>query len=142
MKHSRFALLLVVALLVACETGLDRRYLDTTLGQPLELPPDLSSAENKSSFSLPESIKGEDPTVRGKVPVLAKVDSVRLDGRGDLYWLSVDEPAESLYQKIKNFWAFEGYGLVVDEPVIGIMQTEWVYKEEGANTRDIPWWWR
>ena len=139
MKHSRFALLLIVALLVACESSLDRRYLDTTLGKPLELPPDLSSFDSASSFDLPESIQGEDPQVRDKVPVLARVDSLQLNGEGDVYWLSVDEPPEDLYQKIKNFWAFEGYGLVMDEPVIGIMQTEWIYKEEGASLKEAVW---
>ena len=139
MKHSRFALLLIVALLVACESSLDRRYLDTTLGKPLELPPDLSSFDSASSFDLPESIQGEDPQVRDKVPVLARVDSLQLNGEGDVYWLSVDEPPEDLYQKIKNFWAFEGYGLVIDEPVIGIMQTEWIYKEEGASLKEAVW---
>jgi outer membrane protein assembly factor BamC len=139
-KLSRFALLVIVALQVACANSLDRRYLDASLGQPLEIPPDLASFDAKSDFDLPTSIKGEDPQVRDKVPVLAKVDSVKLDGSGDLHWLTVDEPVTDLYQKIKNFWAFEGYRLEMDEPVIGIMQTEWVYKEEGASRRDIPWW--
>lgn len=140
MRHSRFALPVIVALLVGCANPLDRRYLDTSLGQPLEIPPDLAKLESKSDFDLPSSIKGEDPEVRDKVPVLAKVDSVHLEGRGDLHWLSIDEPVADLYQKIKNFWAYEGYGLVMDEPVIGIMQTEWVYKEEGAKRKDLPWW--
>jgi len=139
-RHSRFALLLVVALLAACESGLDRRYLDTTLGKPLELPPDLSSVDGASNFDLPNVFVSDDPEVRDKVPVLARVDSLQLNGSGDLYWLNVEEPATSLYQKIKNFWAFEGYGLVIDEPVIGIMQTEWVYKEEGATSKDAAWW--
>jgi len=47
---------------------------------------------------------------------------------------------DNLYQQVKNFWAFEGYGLVVDEPVIGIMQTEWIYKEEGSSQKNLPWW--
>jgi outer membrane protein assembly factor BamC len=139
-RYSRFTLLLIVALLVACETGLDRRYLDTSLGKPLEMPPDLSSVDSASNFDLPDGFKGEDSAAGDKVPVLAKVDSVQLNGSGDLYWLSVDESVTDLYQQIKNFWAFEGYGLVIDEPVIGIMQTEWVYKEEGASHKNLPWW--
>jgi len=139
-KYSRLALLLIISLLVACETGLDRRYLDTSLGKPLEMPPDLSSVDSASNFDLPSGFKGEDPAVRDKVPVLAKLDSVQLNGSGDLHWLDVDDSVTDLYQQIKNFWAFEGYGLVMDEPVIGIMQTEWVYKEEGASHKNVPWW--
>jgi outer membrane protein assembly factor BamC len=78
--------------------------------------------------------------VRDKVPVLAKVDTLQLQGSGDFYWLSVEEPVANLYQQVKNFWALEGYGLVVDEPVIGIMQTEWIYTEEGGQKKDLSWW--
>ena len=127
-------------LVAACEPSIDRRYLESSLGKPLELPPDLSGFETESSFDLPGSFSGSDPSVRNKVPVLAKVDSLQLQGSGDLYWLSVEEPVDNLYQQVKNFWAFEGYGLVVDEPVIGVMQTEWIYTEEGATPKDPAWW--
>ena len=139
MKHSRLFLMLVVSLLAACESSLDRRYLDTTLGQPLEIPPDLATFDNASNFDLPDSIQASNSEEPGKVPVLAKVDSMHLQGQGDLYWLDVNEPVSSLYQKVKNFWGFEGYALVMDEPVIGVMQTEWVYTEEGASNKDSNW---
>ena len=58
----------------------------------------------------------------------------------NLYWLSVEEPVENLYQQVKNFWAFEGYGLIVDEPVIGIMQTEWIFTDVGRPENDPSWW--
>ena len=78
--------------------------------------------------------------MRNKVPVLAKVDTLQLQGSGDFYWLSVEEPVENLYQQVKNFWALEGYGLIVDEPVIGIMQTEWIYRNEGESRKEQAWW--
>jgi outer membrane protein assembly factor BamC len=138
--YRKILLLAALALLAACESGLDRRYLDVSLGQPLELPPDLSEFESESSFDLPASFQGDGQAEAGKVPVLAKVDSVQLQGGPDLYWLSVDESVEGLYQHVKNFWASEGYGLLVDEPVIGIMETEWIYTEEGADHKSDSWW--
>lgn len=133
--------LLTGLLLVAgCESSLDRRYLDTSLGKPLELPPDLSQFEAESNFDLPGGYGDTNASGLGKPPVLANIDSLQLQGSGDLYWLSVAEPAEDLYQLVKNFWAFEGYGLVVDEPVIGVMQTEWIYTEEGVDNSDVSWW--
>jgi len=133
-------LLIVLALLAACEGGLDKRYLDVSMNQPLELPPDLSEYESDSSFDLPDSIAGDGQTEEGKVPVLARVDSIRLESAADLYWLSVDETVEDLYQVVKNFWASEGFGLVIDEPVIGIMETEWIYTEEGGDHKSDSWW--
>ncbi|MCP4331098.1 MAG: outer membrane protein assembly factor BamC [Gammaproteobacteria bacterium] len=141
MKFHRKALLMVaLVLLAACGGGLDKRYLDVTMNKPLELPPDLSEFETRSSFDLPGTIAGEGQAEAGKVPVLAKVDSVKLESSADLYWLSVDETVEELYQAVKNFWSSEGYGLVTDEPIIGIMETEWIYTEEGGDQESDSWW--
>ena len=127
-------------MLAACESDLDRRYLDTSLGKPLELPPDLSEFESESGFELPGSIQGSGAVDEDGVPVLAKVDSVRLQGGADLYWLEVDDTVENLYQHVKNFWAAEGYGLLLDEPIIGMMETEWIYTEEGGDHKSDSWW--
>lgn len=134
------SILLVAVLLAACEgIGSDKRYLDAKLGRNLELPPDLSEYGEDSSFELPPGFSSDTGATKDKAPVLAKVESLRLEGSGDLYWLKVDEPVDNLYQLVKNFWFAEGYRLVVDEPVIGIMQTEWVLTEQGASDKDRPW---
>jgi len=138
--YRKTLLLVALALLAACGDGLDRRYLDVSLNQPLELPPDLSEFESESSFDLPDTIASDGQTDAGKVPVLAKVDSVQLQSSADLYWLDVDESVEDLYQHVKNFWATEGYGLLLDEPIIGIMETEWIYTEEGGEQKSDSWW--
>ena len=141
MSHFKFTPLLFVIFLAACGgSSSDRHYVDVTLGKPLEMPPDLARFEGESSFDLPEGISGDSESSPDKVPVLARVESLQLQGSPGFYWLSVDEPVENLYQQVKNFWAFEGFGLNVDEPVIGIMETEWVYKEEGALTKNNSWW--
>jgi outer membrane protein assembly factor BamC len=140
---SRFrdvALLISAALLSACSSSSSDAYLSASLGEPLELPPDLSQQDSRSSFNLPQAFAGDDSAKRDEVPVLALVDSIQLKSSSDLYWLEVDATAADLYQLTKNFWATEGYALVVDEPVIGLMQTEWIYTEEGGE-RDAGSWW-
>lgn len=133
------SLLLLAALLAACSSGTDKRYLDASLGNNLELPPDLSELEAESEFEVPVGFSGAEPTAKNKVPVLARVESLRLEGSGDLYWLTVEEPVDNLYQLVKNFWLSEGYRLMLDEPVIGIMQTEWILTEQGANNEGSSW---
>jgi outer membrane protein assembly factor BamC len=141
LRYLKFTPVLLVIFLTACgSSGSARQYLDVTLGKPLEMPPDLARLEGDSSFDLPEGITGDSESSPDKVPVLARVESLQLQGSPGFYWLSVDEPVENLYQQVKNFWAFEGYELNVDEPVIGIMETEWIYKEEGAVPKNISWW--
>jgi len=140
MKISRiFVLALLAVLVAACESGYDYRYGDSSVGKSLELPPDLAGVQVESKFELPTTISGDDETAKDKIPVLAKVQSVQLEGSGDFYWLAVEEPVDNLYQSVKNFWASEGYRLNVDEPVIGLMQTEWVYKSEGAEEESSSW---
>ena len=134
----RFVVALPLVLLAACNTGVS--YQDSTLGPSLELPPDLAGSQAESKFELPAAFSGDDETeARDKIPVLAKVESIQLEGNGDMYWLRVDEPVENLYQLVKNFWAAEGYRLDMDEPIIGIMQTEWIYQDEGAEEKSASW---
>ncbi len=133
------ALILVAATLSACESGLDRRYLDASLEGNLELPPDLATFEVESRFELPEAFSGDNPDDRDSIPVLARVESVRLESSGDMYWLSLDAPVDDLYPLVRQFWASEGYRLVVDEPIIGVMQTEWVFRESGTERQDTNW---
>ena len=131
---------MLLALATGCGSSLDIRYLDASLGQPLELPPDLTISDSESEFELPTAFNGDDASDRDKIPVLAMIDSVQLKSGGGFYWLEVEEPVDDLYQLIKNYWSREGYGLIVDEPVIGVMQTEWIFREEGVNRPDASWW--
>ena len=138
LRFFAFSILLCLSL-AACEKSLDTRYLDASLGRSLELPPDLSEVEVESSFELPRVFSGDDPERRDAVPVLARVESMRLQGSGDFYWLEVEADVETLYGKVREFWANEGYRLVVDEPVIGTMTTDWIYREEGGQDPDASW---
>ena len=137
-----FLLMVLMSWLAGCGGALDKRYLEASLAEDLVIPPDLTDVERESRFDLPASFSGDDPTDRTHVPVLAKVDSLQLESQSGLYWLSVAEPVDNLYQLVKNFWAAEGYRLVDDEPVIGVMRTEWVYQEEGNKNKakSESWW--
>jgi len=140
MKTS-LSILIVITLvnLAACSSSSsDLRYLDSRLLPALEVPPDLTTVNTESEFELPAIFSGElkDPESRKKVPVLANVESLKLEGFADFYWLSMAAPVDELYQLVTEFWAYEGFTLTLDEPVIGIMETEWVFKEEGAQKED------
>ena len=125
--------MLVVTLLAACSSGPDLEYLGTRSSENLEIPPDLTLAALSEKFVLPENFSSGTGEFKGKIPILARVDSLRLEGSADFYWLAVDGPVDNLYEQVKGFWATEGYVLVVDEPVIGIMQTKWLLTEVGYS---------
>lgn len=117
----------------------DKRYLDTRVLPNLEIPPDLTRTIIDAKFEIPKNFSAPQGTKLGssRVPVLAKVESMRLEGAGDYHWLVVEETAEKLYPMVREFWSSEGFPLAVDEPAIGIMQTEWVLFEEGAEKKDL-----
>ena len=136
--------LLVVALLTigamnlaACGgSSADLQYLDSRVMPDLEVPPDLTMDVVDSKFELPAVFSGDGAGTENSIPVLASVDSVKLEGHSDFYWLSIDESVDNLYQLVKDFWAPEGFTLAMDEPVIGVMKTNWVFNKEGQEDED------
>ena len=136
------ASLVIIALtLAACSSSQDLRYLDSKAVEKLEIPPDLTVATEVDGHKLPANFSADSENFNAlkKIPVLLKVDSMRLQGRADFYWLAVDEPVDSLYQLVKNFWSAQGFQIEIDEPAIGLLQTEWVFNKEGAAKKDASW---
>lgn len=135
MKSLVVAILIFGAInLAACGgPSADLQYLDSRVMPDLEVPPDLTLEVVDSDFELPSVFSGDGAGTANGIPVLASVDSIKLEGRSDFYWLSIDEPVDNLYQLIKDFWASEGFTLAMDEPVIGVMKTNWVFNEEGRG---------
>jgi outer membrane protein assembly factor BamC len=138
MKSPLAVLLAFAAInLAACGgPSADLEYLDSRMMPNLEIPPDLTRVDVDSEFELPAVFSSDSPGTGGGIPVLARVDSIELKGHSDFYWLSVEEPVDNLYQLVKDFWASEGYTLAMDEPVIGVMKTNWIFNEEGAQDED------
>jgi len=138
MRSSVVTLLFVSAIVLAACGGpsADLEYLDSRVKPNLEIPPDLTLIKVDSGFELPAIFSGDGTGSGSKIPVLASVESIKLKGHSDFYWLSIDEPAENLYQLVKQFWASEGFTLAMDEPVIGIMKTNWVFNKEGGKDKD------
>jgi outer membrane protein assembly factor BamC len=125
--------------LAACSSSSDSSYGDSQLLSDLEIPPDLTVEKSDSGLELPSTVSGDSRGVvenGNKTPVLPGIDSIKLEGYADFYWLSVDGPVDDTYQLVKNFWSSEGFKLIMDEPVIGIMQTEWIYNKEGSSPDD------
>ena len=138
--NNRVLLVLLLISLAACGSASSNlQYLNSRVVQELELPPDLTQADINADFELPAVFTGTDGDFedRNKIPVLANVKSIRLEGQSDFYWLSVEEPVSNLYRIIKDFWASEGYTLIMDEPIIGIMQTDWVFIKEGKRQKSL-----
>lgn len=63
------------------------------------------------------------------VPVVAMVAPVdahaRIEHSGNARWLAVDVSPEQAYTTLKEMWAGMGYKIAKDEPLVGIVETDW-----------------
>ena len=129
----------VASLVAACASGPDTQYLGAEEVAQLTLPPDLIQPEEVSRFELPEAFVTPEDGNRNVRPVLAQLQTARLEGSADFYWLSIDLPVEEIYPLVRQFWRSEGYRLAVDEPSLGIMKTDWLVSQVGNNVTTRNW---
>ena len=106
----------------------------------LELPPDLSSSRIEDSMIVPgggsatySDVAGQHNVVSRQSGVLPVQENIQVVRDGDSRWLVVNAPAEQVWGKVREFWMDLGFLLTVENPQIGIMETDW--KE---NRADIP----
>ncbi len=156
---TRIALGIALALTLAgCSTGggvgdgpqyQASRQLDT-----LEIPPDLIGPAMERAFRIPDA-PGERISARdleremsaaprrasGASPVvLPGSTDVQLQRDGQTRWLSVAAPPEALWPQLREFWRTQNLVLARDEPMIGVMETEWAENRAGiplGTTRTI-----
>jgi len=137
--------LAVAAALIAsgCSSdGNERRqaYLDADYYTRMELPPDLTSTIDKNQLSAPKPT--DEATKRFKqdtadlgsgksqntVAMMSKVNGARLQAGDGVFWLEVDENADKLWPQLSAFWGHEGIKIVRNEPMLGMVETDWVSK--------------
>jgi outer membrane protein assembly factor BamC len=148
------AAILMAALvaLTACSTRFDsivpdRRpdYRQSTLTQPLEVPPDLTSSTIDDTLLVPEidpvgsaslsaydRERGAGTQIR-TAAVLPAQPGITLGQDGDRRWLVVAAPPEQVWPRVREFWTSNGFNLKREDPTIGIMETDWM-----ENRADIP----
>lgn len=127
--HTAFAAALCLAL-SACTGGATNGRLDYREAKPLpglEVPPDLTAPTATGLEDIPQL----DATRVEQV--LPKATGMRVQRDGAERWLLIDTPAEKLWPKLREFWPTLGLELVMDEPALGLMVTDWA-----ENRADTP----
>lgn len=141
LKQIYFAAIAAVLIAGGCSSdGNERRqeYLDADYYTRLELPPDLTAPVDKNQLAAPRPT--EDASERFKndtanlgaeeatVPVGMKVKGARLQSGDGVFWLEVDENADKLWPQLSAFWSHEGIKVMRNEPMLGMVETDWVSK--------------
>ena len=111
----------------------------------LEVPPDLTPLQRDGRYK-PQ--RGQAVTASGMAtlqqeqakeeanPLVApnQVGNIRVERQGQERWLVVPLPPEQVWQQVKDFWTDAGFNLTVENPVAGVMETDW--KENRARLPD------
>ena len=111
--------------------------------EPLEVPPDLSPVAADARYSVPAAARsaasrGQTAAPGGtaataatavagagsaSVPPAKMHARIVQDGRDQ--WLDVDAPPAAVYAAIKDLWISMGYKVAVDQPAVGLIETDW-----------------
>ena len=121
----------------------EAKYKSSRSLPPLEVPPDLHSAGIQDALLLPgestlgsatlSDYQGQDSNAILTAVVLPELTDIRVDRDGDKRWLVINAPAEAVWPKVRSFWLDAGLLIRLEDPSIGIMETDWV-----ENRADIP----
>jgi outer membrane protein assembly factor BamC len=116
----------------------DTAYKSSKSAPPLEVPPDLSSATLNDKMVVPSLAKGTatyssyasgtQVASVGASGVLPNLKGVRVERAGSERWLVVDVPPGVVWPKTRDFWISQGFLIEMEDPSIGIMETDWAEK--------------
>lgn len=128
---------LMAMLLTACDSipFIDNSsdYKGAGRARPLEVPPDLTSAQTSDAYNVPGGSTSyndynqvQDEQEVGVEKVLPSSKGVRLEKAGAQRWLVVDAPAEKIWPVVREFWIEQGFAVRVENAETGVMETEWI----------------
>ncbi|HEU0228951.1 MAG TPA: outer membrane protein assembly factor BamC [Burkholderiaceae bacterium] len=120
-------------------------YKSTVAGEPLTIPPDLTQADSNPHYRAPEGMATYSKYAQSQAArnaqnadnaVLPNTPGMKVMRDGDIHWLVVDQPAQSIYPKVVEFWGDQGFTIHNQDPKAGLIQTDWA-----ENRAKIPEGW-
>lgn len=113
-------------------------YKSAQKGASLEVPPDLTQLSRESRYVVPGGPVSANSYAIGQtlpgVPTAATaIGDVRVERAGNQRWLVVNRPADQIWGPLRDFWQENGFLLAMDQPNLGIMETDWA-----ENRAKIP----
>lgn len=99
----------------------------------LEVPPDLTRLDNSQNYVVPgapvdfnQQQANQAQANAGNSLLGNTIGDVTMKRDGNRRWLVVERPPEQIWPALEAFWQDVGFTLVLDEPKLGIMETDWL----------------
>jgi outer membrane protein assembly factor BamC len=137
----KLGVLALCAVLAACSVleGDKIDYKSAGKGITLDVPPDLTQLSRDSRYTVPGggAVTASAYQVGQAAPsaptAASTLGDVRIERAGTQRWLVINRPADQLWGPIRDFWQESGFLLTLDQPALGIMETDWA-----ENRAKIP----
>mgnify|MGYP001227861710 CR=1 FL=1 len=92
----------------------------------LEIPPSLDDPNYSDSLKVPKVIDARGEIIdMSDAPVLPTYLDMNIIKQGIARWLEIQADPSSLWPYLNKFWISQGYEIKVNDPVNGILETEW-----------------
>lgn len=117
-------------------------YKSAKRGVSLEVPPDLTQLPGQSRYAMPGGTASANSYQAGQKVALSasgsdaaadRIGDVRYMREGSQRWLRVDQSPDKIWGLLRDFWQENGFLLTVDDPKVGVMETDWA-----ENRAKIP----
>lgn len=118
-----------------------RDYKKAESSRPLEVPPDLTTTPTTDALVVPTTsttLSGYESarktfSEKGSGTVLPDQDALSFEREQDRAWLVVQGDPEQVWPEAREFWLENGFYIMEEDPVTGVLETDW--KE---NRESIP----
>lgn len=114
-------------------------YKKSKATDTLEVPPALSSSTINEAPDNPDTAQatlsefGATQPARESAGVLPTPTGMRVVRDGNQQWLVVNGSPDEVWPRIREFWLQEGFLIKLEDPRLGIIETDW-----NENRADIP----
>jgi outer membrane protein assembly factor BamC len=133
--------LAVLALLSGCSVLEEDKvnYKSASKAPSLDVPPDLTQLRRDSRYAIESTsatasgFVNAQQTVKDSGTATNSLGDVRMERSGNQRWLTVNRPADKVWDTLREFWTSNGFVLTTDAADLGIMETDWA-----ENRAKIP----
>jgi outer membrane protein assembly factor BamC len=127
--------------LAGCESsfslGKKIDYKSASSAPPLEVPPDLTTPAYDEHYAAQTASAAAAAKATGKSSEVLPINAeARLARAGSERWLVVKTDPDTAWKTLREFWIQTGFAIAVEQPGLGIMETDWA-----ENRADAPQTW-
>ncbi len=114
--------------------GDEEEYGASQSTEALRVPPQLSLPDTSGQLLIPEfgGVSAK-KTSRGAAAVLPGFLEMKVRREGNVRWLEVGADPVTLWPHLRAFWEDQGFELVQEAPLIGILETQWREKADDVR---------